>query len=75
MFDMSTGQVLLVVAVLIVIYIIVFTIMVAMREAREMMQKQIDVQADRRYKVFESLISAVKQVMDFEKPHQKTWLH
>jgi LemA protein len=30
-------------------------------------KKQIDVQLDRRYKVFESLINTVKEVMDFEK--------
>lgn len=30
-------------------------------------KKQIDVQLDRRFKVFESLINSVKEVMDFEK--------
>ena len=68
MFDMSAGHIFLVGVVLIAVYIVVvYNKLVAMREAVRNDAKQIDVQLDRRYKVFESLISAVKQVMDFEK--------
>tara|TARA_Y200000002_G_scaffold382680_1_gene400710 strand:- start:3946 stop:4533 length:588 start_codon:yes stop_codon:yes gene_type:complete len=61
------GNILMIVLVLAVIYIIsVYNTLVAMREAVRNDAKQIDVQLDRRYKIFESLISAVKKVMDYE---------
>lgn len=40
--------------------------LIAMIEATHNNQKQIDVQLDRRYKVFESLINVVKKYMDYE---------
>jgi LemA protein len=41
--------------------------LIAMIEAVRNNEKQIDVQLDRRYKVFESLIEVVKKYMDYEK--------
>lgn len=40
---------------------------IAMIEEVKNNQKQIDIQLDRRYKVFESLINVVKKYMDYEK--------
>lgn len=47
---------------------IVFTYnkLIALIEAVRNNQKQIDIQLDRRYKVFESLINVVKKYMDYE---------
>ena len=60
-------MVILGIIVVFVIYIIyVYNQLVAMREAVRNDAKQIDVQLDRRFKVFESLISSVKQYMDYE---------
>ena len=45
----------------------VYNKLIALIEAINNNKKQIDIQLDRRYKVFESLIAAVKQYMDYEK--------
>lgn len=45
----------------------VYNKIIAQIEAANNNKKQIDVQLDRRYKVFESLIEVVKKTMDFEK--------
>src|ERR1700733_9044559 len=47
---------------------IVFTYnrLIALIEAIRNNQKQIDIQLDRRFKVFESLINVVKKYMDYE---------
>ncbi|HEV2613861.1 MAG TPA: LemA family protein [Gammaproteobacteria bacterium] len=55
-----------------VLLVVAFTIMtyntlIAMIEAVRNNQKQIDIQLDRRFKVFESLIEVVKKYMDYEK--------
>jgi LemA protein len=55
----------------IVLFIIGFVVMtyntlIAMIEAVRNNQKQIDIQLDRRYKVFESLIDVVRKYMDYE---------
>lgn len=58
--------------VIIIVLAVVFTIalynqLIAMIEAVRNNNKQIDIQLDRRYKVFESLIEVVKKYMDYEK--------
>src|SRR5579864_4779169 len=64
---MSTGVIILIV-VLVVFGLIVMTYnsLIAMIEAIRNNQKQIDIQLDRRFKVFESLINVVKKYMDYE---------
>jgi LemA protein len=47
--------------------ILTYNRLIAQIEAVRNNQKQIDVQLDRRFKVFESLISVVKNYMDYEK--------
>ncbi len=44
-----------------------YNALIAMIEAVRNNNKQIDIQLDRRYKVFESLINVVKKYMDYEK--------
>ena len=64
---MSTGVIILIVLVVIAA-IIVFSYnrLIALIEAVRNNQKQIDIQLDRRFKVFESLINVVKKYMDYE---------
>ncbi|MDC3181148.1 LemA family protein [Gammaproteobacteria bacterium] len=58
----------LLVGVLIVIYIVyLYNKLISLRESARNDYRQIDIQLDRRYKVFEQLISAVNQIMDYEK--------
>lgn len=45
----------------------VYNKLIALIEAIKNNKRQIDIQLDRRFKVFESLIAAVKQYMDYEK--------
>jgi LemA protein len=60
--------VILILVVLIGAYVVfVYNTLIAMIEAVRNNQKQIDIQLDRRYKVFESLINVVKNYMDYEK--------
>lgn len=47
--------------------ILTYNRMIAQIEAIKNNQKQIDIQLDRRFKVFESLINVVKKYMDYEK--------
>lgn len=65
---MGTGFMFLLV-LLAVAGFIVFTYngLIALIETIRNNQKQIDIQLDRRYKVFESLINVVKNYMDYEK--------
>lgn len=59
--------ILLFIAAAIIIYIIAtYNRLIAMIEAIVNNQKQIDIQLDRRYKVFESLINVVRKYMDYE---------
>src|SRR3990167_11105790 len=59
--------ILLVLVVLIGAYVVfIYNTLIAMIEAVRNNQKQIDIQLDRRYKVFESLINVVKKYMDYE---------
>ncbi len=45
----------------------IYNALIALIEAINNNKRQIDIQLDRRYKVFESLIESVKQYMDYEK--------
>ena len=48
-------------------FVSVYNKLIAMIEAVMNNKKQIDIQLDRRFKVFESLIDVVKKYMDYEK--------
>ncbi|KTD63030.1 LemA from Coxiella burnetii [Legionella santicrucis] len=59
--------VLIVIVALIMIWAIsIYNILIQFIEAINNDKKQIDIQLDRRFKVFESLIEAVKKYMDYE---------
>lgn len=59
---------LVVVVILIFIWVIsIYNKLVRMIEAVKNNDEQIDIQLDRRYKVFQSLIETVKKYMDYEK--------
>jgi LemA protein len=64
---MSTTLI-IIIAILVAGVYIVFTYntIIALIEAVKNNQKQIDIQLDRRFKVFESLINVVKKYMDYE---------
>lgn len=63
-----TFLIILILIVLIGVYVVfTYNSLIAMIEAVRNNQKQIDIQLDRRYKVFESLINVVKNYMDYEK--------
>lgn len=58
----------LVIIILILVYFMVtYNKLIAMIETVKNNEKQIDIQLDRRFKVFESLINVVKKYMDYEK--------
>jgi len=64
---MSTGVIIIVVLVAIAGFIVLtYNKLIAQIEAVRNNQKQIDIQLDRRFKVFESLINVVKKYMDYE---------
>jgi len=54
-------------AVIAVWFVGIYNKLIRMIEAVNNNHKQIDIQLDRRYKVFESLINVVKNYMDYEK--------
>ncbi|USQ14090.1 LemA family protein [Legionella lytica] len=59
---------LLVIIVLVVIWAIgIYNVLIQLIETINNDKKQIDIQLDRRFKVFESLIDTVKKYMDYEK--------
>lgn len=58
---------LIIVALLFFWAISVYNTLISLIEAINNNKKQIDIQLDRRYKVFESLIESVNQYMDYEK--------
>jgi len=59
--------VLIILALLFLGFIGIYNKLIRMIEAIRNNQKQIDIQLDRRFKVFESLINTVKKYMDYEK--------
>jgi len=62
------GLILLILILLFVGFVILtYNRLIAQIEAIRNNQKQIDIQLDRRFKVFESLINVVKKYMDYEK--------
>lgn len=64
---MTTFIVLGIIIVLLFGYVVMtYNALIAMIEAVRNNEKQIDIQLDRRYKVFESLINVVKKYMDYE---------
>lgn len=58
---------LIIVGVLVVWVVMSYNGLIGMIESVENNQRQIDIQLDRRFKVFESLIEVVKKYMDYEK--------
>jgi len=66
---MDIPEILIIVAIILMGYYIVHTYnrLIALIEAMRNNNKQIDVQLDRRYKIFKSLIDVVKKYMDYEK--------
>ncbi|AXA34425.1 LemA family protein [Francisella adeliensis] len=64
---MSIGIILLIIVVIIGAYIVMtYNKLISEIETTKNSQKQIDVQLDRRSKVFDSLINVVKKYMDYE---------
>ncbi|HEX2549808.1 MAG TPA: LemA family protein [Gammaproteobacteria bacterium] len=64
---MSTTAIILIVVLIIGGFIVLtYNRLIALIEAIRNNQKQIDIQLDRRFKVFESLINVVKKYMDYE---------
>lgn len=64
---MGTGLIILIILLLIGGFIVLtYNKLIALIEAIRNNQKQIDIQLDRRFKVFESLINVVKKYMDYE---------
>lgn len=65
---MSAGIILLIVVLVIGGFIVMtYNTLIGLIEAVRNNLKQIDIQLDRRFKVFESLINVVKNYMDYEK--------
>ncbi len=65
---MTTLIILLVIIAIVFFWMVsIYNKLIRMIEAVNNNQKQIDIQLDRRFKVFESLINTVKQYMDYEK--------
>ncbi|QIW09509.1 LemA family protein [Francisella sp. LA112445] len=64
---MTLGIILLIIIAIIVIYIVMtYNKLIAEIETVKNSEKQIDVQLDRRAKVFDSLVNVVKKYMDYE---------
>src|SRR5436189_3600991 len=64
---MSIGMMILIAVIIIAGFVVLtYNKLVALIEAIRNNQKQIDIQLDRRFKVFESLINVVKKYMDYE---------
>ena len=66
---MSTFLIVILIIIALVLFwgIGIYNTLIALIEAINNNKRQIDIQLDRRYKVFESLIEAVKKYMDYEK--------
>jgi len=59
--------ILIVLGIIFVWFVSIYNKLIRMIEAIKNNQKQIDIQLDRRFKVFQSLIEVVKKYMDYEK--------
>ncbi len=64
---MAIYIILAVLALIVIFVIVTYNAIIALNESVRNNQKQIDVQLDRRFKVFESLIEVLKKYMDYEK--------
>lgn len=64
---MGTIIILLILLAIVGFVVLTYNRLIAQIEAVRNNQKQIDIQLDRRFKVFESLINVVKKYMDYEK--------
>ncbi len=65
---MGTTTIVIIALLAIAAYVVLtYNKLIQMIEAIRNNQKQIDIQLDRRFKVFESLINVVKKYMDYEK--------
>ncbi|MDP1603705.1 MAG: LemA family protein [Legionella sp.] len=66
---MGTFLIVLLVIIILLFFVVIgiYNALIGMIEAINNNKRQIDIQLDRRYKVFESLIETVKQYMDYEK--------
>ena len=64
---MTFGIILLIIIAILAVYIVMtYNKLIAEIETVKNSEKQIDVQLDRRAKVFDSLVSVVKKYMDYE---------
>lgn len=64
---MKGWMIILAIIVVIAVYVIsIYNRLISMIETVRNNQKQVDIQLDRRYKVFQSLIEVVKKYMDYE---------
>ena len=59
--------IIVILAILVFWFIAIYNTLIRMIETVNNNKKQIDIQLDRRYKVYESLIEVVKKYMDYEK--------
>lgn len=64
---MAIAIIIIVLVILGAYVVMVYNGLIGLIEAIKNNQKQIDIQLDRRYKVFQSLIEVVKKYMDYEK--------
>ena len=65
---MDFWSVIFILAVVVIIYVVyLYNRLIGMVESVNNDQKQINIQLDRRYKVFQSLVEVVKKYMDYEK--------
>lgn len=65
---MSAITIIIVLLIIIGVFIVLsYNTLIAMIEAVRNNERQIDIQLDRRFKVFESLINVVKNYMDYER--------
>lgn len=66
---MGTFFIVLLVIIVVIIFAVIgiYNALIGLIEAANNNKRQIDIQLDRRYKIFESLIATVKQYMDYEK--------
>ncbi|TNF65176.1 MAG: LemA family protein [Gammaproteobacteria bacterium] len=65
---MFSSIIVIIILLLLLVYVVVtYNRLISEIEAVNNSERQIDVQLDRRFKVFESLISAVNKYMDYEK--------
>ena len=63
---MAIWIILIIIIVIIIFIVTTYNQLIRMIETVKNNEKQIDIQLDRRYKVFENLISVVKKYMDYE---------